>query len=431
MNIKIRQSRGPLTWLLLVLFTSFSSVSEAVIDGVTGTTFNLAARQGYISTPDGNSILTWGYALDGGLMQYPGPTMIVNQGDVVTVNLTSEIGRPVSLLFPGQQGVQVSGGSAGLLTRESGGPADTVTYTFVAGNAGTYMYHSGTQPELQTEMGLFGTLIVRPGTPGQAYEHADSAYDHEYLFLLSEMDPLVHFYVETGRENLIDNTTYHPVYWFINGRNFPDTLTDAYSPLLPHQPYNIVPRIHPGEVALMRMVVASRDMHPFHTHGNHFRLIARDGRLLQSAPGMGVDISREDFTLTSVSGATFDATWTWTGEKLGWDIYGTGAEFAHDCVDGNGDDYDDSSYEYCPDHGVPIPVLLPSLQELTFGGFYSGSPFLGASGSLPPGEGGLNIYGGMFYMWHSHNEFEIVNNDIFPGGMITMMIVEPPGVPIP
>jgi hypothetical protein len=76
-------------------------------------------------------------------------------------------------------------------------------------------------------------------------------------------------------------------------------------------------------------------------------------------------------------------------------------------------------------------VILPALQELTFGGFYSGSPFLSASGSLPPGEGGLNINGGLFYMWHSHNELEIVNNDIFPGGMITMMIVEPPGVPIP
>jgi len=431
MNKEIRQSRGPLAWLFLVLFAGFSSVSEAVIDGVTGTTFNLSARQGYISTPDGNSILGWGYALNGGQMQYPGPTLIVNQGDLITVNLNSELGRPVSILFPGQQAVQASGGSAGLLTQESTGPADTVSYTFVAANAGTYMYHSGTRPELQTEMGLFGMLIVRPATPGQAYEHADSAYDHEYMFMLSEMDPQIHFYVETGRENLINNTDYHPVYWFINGRAFPDTLTDASNALLPHQPYNIVPRIHPGEVALMRVLVPGRDLHPFHTHGNHLRLIARDGRLLESAPGQGADLSYQDFTLTSIPGGTFDALWTWTGEKLGWDIYGTGTEFAHDCVDGNADNFDDSTYEYCPDHGKEIPVILPALQELTFGGFYSGSPFLGASGPLPPGEGGLNINGGMFYMWHSHNELELVNNDIFPGGMLTMMIVEPPGVPIP
>jgi len=30
----------------------------------------------------------------------------------------------------------------------------------------------------------------------------------------------------------------------------------------------------------------------------------------------------------------------------------------------------------------------------------------------------------MFFMWHSHTERELVNNDIFPGGMMTMMIVD-------
>ena len=30
-------------------------------------------------------------------------------------------------------------------------------------------------------------------------------------------------------------------------------------------------------------------------------------------------------------------------------------------------------------------------------------------------------------MWHSHTEKEMVNNDIFPGGMMTMLVVAPPG----
>jgi len=62
---------------------------------------------------------------------------------------------------------------------------------------------------------------------------------------------------------------------------------------------------------------------------------------------------------------------------------------------------------------------------------YSGSPFLGDEGVLPPGEGGLNPNAGYFFMWHSHNEKEMVNNDIFPGGMMTFGIIEPPGVAIP
>ena len=49
---------------------------------------------------------------------------------------------------------------------------------------------------------------------------------------------------------------------------------------------------------------------------------------------------------------------------------------------------------------------------------------------LPPGEGGLNPNSGFAYMWHSHSEKEMVNNDLFPGGMMTMLFVEPPGVPI-
>jgi hypothetical protein len=27
-------------------------------------------------------------------------------------------------------------------------------------------------------------------------------------------------------------------------------------------------------------------------------------------------------------------------------------------------------------------------------------------------------------MWHSHSEREIVNNDIFPGGMMTMLVIK-------
>ena len=55
---------------------------------------------------------------------------------------------------------------------------------------------------------------------------------------------------------------------------------------------------------------------------------------------------------------------------------------------------------------------------------------LGALGSLPPGEGGMNPDAGFTYMWHSHTERELVNNDVFPGGLMTMLIIEAPWVPI-
>ena len=55
---------------------------------------------------------------------------------------------------------------------------------------------------------------------------------------------------------------------------------------------------------------------------------------------------------------------------------------------------------------------------------------LGQGEPLPPGEGGLNANLGFFFMWHSHAEKELTNFDIFPGGMMTHVIIEPPGTAI-
>lgn len=420
---------------LIMVGAGFAPSLEARIDGVSATTFNLTAREGHISTGDGNQVYMWGYANGDGPMQYPGVTMIVRQGDRVTVNLSNQLHLPVSIVFPGQKNVEASGGTEGLLTREAG-PGETVSYTFIAARAGTFIYHSGTRPELQTEMGLTGAMIVRPygydASAPRAHPHSDSAYDYETLFLLTEIDSRIHDLVETQGESALAHTDYlsdyFPNYWFINGRNGPDTMLPAGYPMLPAQPYNCLPRMHPGDRLLLRVIGAGRDLHPFHPHGNHVRIIARDGNLLGSSSAAGSDLAEMVFTIQSHPGQTMDAIFEWTGKGLGWDIYGTGPDFAHDCNDNNSDGYDDVTSEYCADHGKPFPVALPEQQDLAFGGFYSGSPFLGTSDSLPPGEGGLNPNAGYVYMWHSHTEKEMVNYDIFPGGMMTMLIIEPHGI---
>ncbi len=420
-----------LTAIMTLLLFATGCPAWAVVDGIAGPVFNLVARADYISTADGDSIYNWGYANGAGVMQYPGPTLIVNQGDTVTINLRNELPVPVSIVLPGQQDVTTVGGSPGLLTAEV--PADNgasgVSYTFTATHAGTYQYHSGTQPALQVEMGLVGALIVRPSGVGdplhRAYSHSGTAFDREYLFLLTEIDPLIHQQAEAlataGLPINVDTSAYKPVLWFINGRNAPDTMLGAgmETPWLPTQPYNCMPRMHPGEKLLIRMVGGGRDLHPFHTHGNNFWIVARDGRVLESAPGAGPDLAVSDFTLRTVPGETYDAIFEWTGKGLGWDVYG---HTAGEPLQPN---------EYAPDHGKPIPVVLPNLQDITVGPHYSGSPYLGRFGILPPGSTVLNENAGYFHMWHSHNEREIVNNDIFPGGMMSMLIIEPASVPIP
>ena len=230
-----------------------------------------------------------------------------------------------------------------------------------------------------------------------AYNTMDAMYTHEFLFLLSEMDPRIHRAVQlkgyAGLDGTDYLTNYFPVLWFINGRNAPDTMQAANVAWLPHQPYNSMPMTHPGEAVLMRVIGAGRDSHPFHFHGNHARIIARNGRLLESAPGAGADLSHEVFTIQAVPGETADAIWLWTGEGLNWDIYGTDPlTHQHSCngiaVDApipQSAGFDPVTNEYCPDHGKAFPVELPDPKDSTFGGMYSGSPFLGAAGPRAPG----------------------------------------------
>lgn len=424
---------GTALLLGVALLLSVVSPGWAEIPGVNGPTFNFSAKSDYIQLADGWTVQLWGFANNGEVAQYPGPTALVNQNQTVTFNLTNNLSEPVSMIFPGQTNVIATEvtppTAAGLVTLEAL-PGGTVSYTFTASEPGTYYYQSGTNMDKQIPMGMFGALIVRPSQPPfndgkHAYNHADSAFDREFLFLLSEIDITHQMFVEFDFP--IDTTTFFPVYWFINGRNAPDTMYPANVSWLPTQPYNCLPMAMPGEKMLMRVIGVGRDLHPYHYHGNHARIIAKDARLLSSAPGAGADLSHELFTIQSAPGSTVDAVFQWTGKGLNWDIYGTGPGYEHDCMDMDMDGYDDMTYEYCADHGKPFPVILPNQLELTFGGMWSGSPFLGDTGSLPPGQGGLNPWAAYTFMWHSHTEKEMVNNDIFPGGMMTMMMVMPHG----
>jgi len=413
---------SPAASLLLLLMAVQAGTLRAmhptnIISGITNTVITLTADSGYLSTGDGNSVYFWGLAPAGGPVQYPAPTIIAAQGATLQITLNNQLSEPVSLVFPGHTGISATGGSAGLLTREAA-TNGSVTYTFTTHHPGTYTYHSGSRPDLQIEMGIVGALIVRPTNSSgviinQAYEHTNTVFDHEFLFLLTDMDDTFHTLVEQGRMAEIDTATRLPVYWFINGRTAPDTMLDANVPWLPTQPYNCMPMFHPGQNVLLRVIGGGRDPHPLHHHGNNSMIIARNGRLLQSAPGAGPDLAQSVFTIPSVPGETADALFVWTGEKLGWDVYGHTS--TNDPLE---------PFEYEPDHGKPFPVSLPNDQRLTFGQMYGGSPFLGMPGSLPPGEGGFNPANGFMFMWHSHNEKEICNNNIFPGGMLTMVLID-------
>lgn len=441
-NTLLKRTHLAMVGLTGLLGLAGSAIAGHLVDATTGVVslntvnFSLTARPGYISTADGNSVYFWGFGNGAAAAQYPAPTLVVTQGQTVRITLNNQLPEPVSLLFPGQElSLTTTGGVHGILGRHVAPGGTAATYTFVASQPGTYQYQSGARADLHTEMGLSGALIVRPSgfsstntLNRKAYAHTNTAFDHEYLFFLSEMDENIHIEVErqvkAGQPVAVDMSKWMPVYWFINGRTAPDTMLGpgADAPWLPAQPYDCMPIFHPGEKVLMRVVGAGRDPHPFHHHGNHSRIIARDGRVLEHAANAGPTLAQQVFTIPSTPGGTIDSIFSWTGVGMGWDVYG------HTSTNDVLEPFEDPA-----SHGKKFPVNLPTDQNLTFGQMYGGTPFLGNPGILPPGEGGYNANNGFMYMWHSHAEKEIVNNNAFPGGMLTMALIEawPPAPPAP
>ena len=83
-------------------------------------TFVLTAKHDIISTADGNSHYAWGYAHTGLPMQYPGPTLIVNQGDTVKIVLQQHAAGAGVDRLPGPAGRDGErAATQGLLTREA------------------------------------------------------------------------------------------------------------------------------------------------------------------------------------------------------------------------------------------------------------------------------------------------------------------------
>jgi FtsP/CotA-like multicopper oxidase with cupredoxin domain len=257
--------------------------------------------------------------------------------------------------------------------------------------------------------------------------------------------------------NQVETETYKPAYFLINGRSMPDVMDSHYAVQYPRQPYNGNPHMHPGELVLVRIVGHGRWQHPFHEHGNHVRLLARDGNLLLSKSDPTQLAGPLLFTTTTTPGQTMDAIFYWTGKGLNWDVFGHRKNGASDvdapCIpDANGyytsDPTAPNFYEWCGDHGKALeakpfgsvasggPVTLPDAGILVNGPWYGGSPYFGpeamlrAVGPTPISPSGTvaNDPGeeaGFAYMWHSHNEREITTNNIFPGGMFMMMLVDP------
>lgn len=244
--------------------------------------YNLRAEAVPLTMPDGAIIQMWGYALDGAscaappcVTKAPGPVLTVPPGDsTLTINLKNNLLAPTSIVIPGQVAAMTpvyttnSGGKRVVqsFTHEAAANGGTATYTWSNLKPGTYLYESGTHPQVQVQMGLYGGM-THDAAAGEAYPGV--TYDNQLLLLFSEIDPDLHAAVASDNygpgKTVTSTLDYQPMYFLVNGMPF--TAADAPLPL------------PAGQRTLFRFINAGLKTHVPVINGMDMQLLAEDGNL--------------------------------------------------------------------------------------------------------------------------------------------------------
>ncbi len=302
----LKLGAAALTCTALAVFCSPASAAEYWLKAA-ATTVDMPNPAGGAAI----AVAMWGYASctttstafdTCGPVSVPGPVLTVPPGDAtLTVHLLNSLTVPTSLVINGlikaptnpmtpvwDSGTTGSRPSATARVRSfdvEAAPNNGAQADYVWGSAsnpvkpGTYLYQSGTQPQLQVQMGLYGALtrnvsnaVAATGStvasPGQAYAGTGYGFDNEATLLYSEIDPALHTAVATGTYGTTGPTStysYTPKYFLINGA-----------------PYQfgtsvIEPVGSPG-TTLLRLLNAGLTTHVPMLQGKHWDVIAEDGK---------------------------------------------------------------------------------------------------------------------------------------------------------
>jgi FtsP/CotA-like multicopper oxidase with cupredoxin domain len=254
---------------------------------------------------DGVSIRTWSFGRGfNGDRAVPSPVIEAIEGETVRVTLKSR--KPHSIHWHGLDVDQANDGvpsTSGYVARLRGGRhpggrmnfgrvsgytnlGSPFTYTFIAPHAGTYMYHCHVDTVLHVEMGMYGTVVIRPadGSTDQAWANGPT-FDKEYIWHLHTFDSSWHRTKVSGAHTV----RHRPDYFMINGRDGANTLTDPTTAI----------EAGSGAKVLIRCTNVGYQLAQVQLDGLLFDVVASDGRPLAEtisttsltvAPGERYDI---------------------------------------------------------------------------------------------------------------------------------------------
>lgn len=192
----------------------------------------------------------------------PGPMIRVIEGDKVRIVLKNELPEPTTIHW---HGIAVPNAMDGIpdVTQKPIQPGETFTYEFTAQPAGTYMYHSHYEGDVQVSAGLYAPFIIDPKVPPVKKP------DIDVNLMISE------WLVKNGKTfAAMPMAGMEPNYFTINGKSFPDTETI---------------NVKKGQLVRIRLTGIGQFVHPIHLHGVPFKIVATDGHPVPEAAQLTKD----------------------------------------------------------------------------------------------------------------------------------------------
>jgi FtsP/CotA-like multicopper oxidase with cupredoxin domain len=207
----------------------------------------------------------------------PGPLIRVTEGDQVRVVVKNELPDPTTIHW---HGVEVPNAMDGVpdMTQDPIQPGETFTYEFIAKPAGTFMYHSHYEGDIQVGAGLYAPLIIDPKTP------EDNPPVVDLTLMISE-------WLDRGELTYaaMPMSGMEPNYFTLNGKAFPSTETIS---------------VKVGQRVRLRLMGIGQFIHPMHLHGFPFKVVATDGHLVPEAAQLTKD------TISVAPGERYDIEFT-------------------------------------------------------------------------------------------------------------------------
>lgn len=201
-------------------------------EGTPDKSFTLVAEKTIIGFSSGAEMEAWTF--NG---QFPGPALVVNEGDLVEVTLVNkDIEEGVTLHWHGIDVPNAEDGVAGM-TQNAVRPGETYTYRFVVHESGSHWYHSHQVSSIQVYKGLFGAFNILPKDASPDEKELDmTLFAHEVdrgkerITTLGTIDSLQRRQVEPGTEVRLrlNNSSSNTKYYVLHGTAYQVAAIDGF-----------------------------------------------------------------------------------------------------------------------------------------------------------------------------------------------------------